>query len=157
MTAERLHLAQLNVGRMAAPTTAPEVADFMAAPGPSPSPSEPRRRSDVRSLLIASPESSTNGPIPPFARRFEQLALNLSPERPSTRRNEQSVLVDRAAVREVTGPCDRSAYVRVGRVGRVANGSVRESSGGSASARACVEVSPLPQLHAGALTICAAR
>ena len=34
MTAARWHLAQLNVGRMVAPTTAPQVADFMAALDP---------------------------------------------------------------------------------------------------------------------------
>ena len=34
MTESRWHLAQLNVGRMLAPVTAPEIADFMAALDP---------------------------------------------------------------------------------------------------------------------------
>ena len=34
MTGPRWHLAQLNIGRMVAPTSAPEVADFMAALDP---------------------------------------------------------------------------------------------------------------------------
>jgi len=34
MSDRRWHLAQLNIGRMIAPTTAPEVADFMAALDP---------------------------------------------------------------------------------------------------------------------------
>ena len=34
MTASRWHLAQLNVGRMVAPVTAPDVAEFMAALDP---------------------------------------------------------------------------------------------------------------------------